>query len=263
MAPLSPLRQLLWVLRRDSLLVLADSCEVALSQRREVDTILSELWSKRARLTPDKVLAGLGSLPRPELLEVCQDLSIQVSPTARKQIFVEELRSFLAVSEKKLPREAATEDKKPGSKKIFVVHGHDGAMRNDVVRFLSNAGLEPVVLAEQASGGATVIEKLEEYMNECSRAVILFSPDDIGHVRAQESAKMPRARQNVIFEFGMAIGMLGRKNVILLYRKPVEIPTDIGGLVYIQYEEDSHDYQVRLAKELKRKGFDIDLNSVL
>jgi hypothetical protein len=47
------------------------------------------------------------------------------------------------------------------SRKIFIVHGHDGEARETVARFLSSIGLEPIILHEQANRGRTVIEKVE------------------------------------------------------------------------------------------------------
>lgn len=44
-----------------------------------------------------------------------------------------------------------------------------------------------------------------------------------------------RARQNVIFELGFFLGVLGRESgrVILLYVNPLELPSDLSGLIYI------------------------------
>jgi hypothetical protein len=49
------------------------------------------------------------------------------------------------------------------SNKVFVVHGHDQALKTDVERFLHEIGLEPIVLHRQPDQGRTVIEKFEAY----------------------------------------------------------------------------------------------------
>jgi len=44
-----------------------------------------------------------------------------------------------------------------------------------------------------------------------------------------------RARQNVIFELGFFYGQLGRHSgrILVLHKGPVEIPTDISGIIWI------------------------------
>ncbi len=41
----------------------------------------------------------------------------------------------------------------PVSKKVFIVHGHDGEAREAVARFLGDIGFEPIILHEQANRG--------------------------------------------------------------------------------------------------------------
>jgi len=135
-------------------------------------------------------------------------------------------------------------------------------MRKDIEYFLARVEIEAVVLSQQASGGKTIIEQLETYINPdvCRHAIVLFSPDDVGHQANHESAAHARARQNVMFEYGMVVGRLGRKNVTLLHRGDVEIPSDIHGLIWIRYEHDAHDGKLKLARELVEMGYKIDFN---
>jgi predicted nucleotide-binding protein len=65
----------------------------------------------------------------------------------------------------------------------------------------------------------------------------------------------PRARQNVIFELGITIGILGRDRVRVLYEEGVELPTDIHGLVYISLDSD---WKKKLAQEIDAAGIKID-----
>jgi predicted nucleotide-binding protein len=57
--------------------------------------------------------------------------------------------------------------KNKSTEKVFIVHGHDNALKDEIYVFLKGIGLEPIVLHRQPDGGLTV-----------------------------------RARQNVIFELG-------------------------------------------------------------
>jgi predicted nucleotide-binding protein len=68
------------------------------------------------------------------------------------------------------------------------------------------------------------------------------------------------ARQNVLIELGYFTGKLGRNRVCALHRGNIEIPTDYIGVLYLPLDDGG---QLRLAKELKAAGFDVDMNSAI
>jgi predicted nucleotide-binding protein len=140
---------------------------------------------------------------------------------------------------------------------VFIVHGHDGEMKHAVARFVETLGLHPVILDEQANQGQTIIEKFEQH-SSVGYAIVLMSPDDEGNRKGDPVS--PRARQNVVLELGYFAGKLGRDRVCALVRgKEIELPSDISGLVWVNYDSD---WQFKLAKELKAAKFEIDMNKV-
>ena len=143
------------------------------------------------------------------------------------------------------------------SREVFVIHGRDEGTRDAVARFLQQLKLEPVILAEQANQGKTIIEKFESHA-QVRFAVALLTPDDTGSL-GSENAPLPRARQNVIFELGFFIGRLGRKRVCALTKGEVEIPSDYSGVVYIPLD-DKDGWRFPLVKELKAAGIEVDAN---
>ena len=143
------------------------------------------------------------------------------------------------------------------SNKVFIVHGHDEGKRDAVASLLHQLKLSPVILAEQANKGQTIIEKFEQSSNEVSYAVVLLTPDDIGTSKDKPNELKPRARQNVIFELGYFAAKLGRKNVCALHKGGIEIPTDYQGVAYVSM--DSEDWKWRLAREIKQI-IPVDLN---
>lgn len=143
---------------------------------------------------------------------------------------------------------------------IFIVHGHDEGMKQEVARFIEKIGLSPIILNEQASTGNTIIEKLEHY-SSVGFAIILLSPCDEG--RKHGSRKWhPRARQNVIVEMGYFVGKIGRNRVCILKKSDVEEPSDFSGVVYTPYD-DNNGWKFSLCKELKAAGYSIDANEIL
>jgi predicted nucleotide-binding protein len=147
----------------------------------------------------------------------------------------------------------------PRSRKVFVVHGHDDGAREAVARFLQRLGFEPVILHERANQGRTIIEKFEAH-GDVGFAVVLLTPDDFGALRDGE--QKPRARQNVILELGYFIGRLTRARVCALKKGDVELPSDILGVVWEEFDERGA-WQMKLANELRAAKYEIDLNKII
>ena len=141
--------------------------------------------------------------------------------------------------------------------KVFIVHGHDGALKHAVARIIEKQNIEAVVLSERANQGKTIIEKIEEYSN-VGGAVCLFTADDLGREK-DEKKEQSRARQNVVFEAGFFMGKLGRDHVALLADSGVEMPSDLSGVVYT----NTANWQFELLKELNAMGYKVDMNKLL
>ena len=144
--------------------------------------------------------------------------------------------------------------------KVFIVHGHDETAKLMTARFVEKLGLKAIILHEQASSGRTIIEKIEHY-SDVGFAIVLYTPDDVGSVKSNAEELKGRARQNVVFEHGYLVGKLGRKNVAALVRKPIELPNDVSGVVYINMNEA--DWQYKLVIEMKNSEYEIDANRLI
>jgi predicted nucleotide-binding protein len=119
----------------------------------------------------------------------------------------------------------------------FIVHGQNETLKLALKNYLQNTLRlpEPIILHEQPNIGRTIIEKFEDYADMASIIFVLLTPDDVAASVNDTNDIKRRARQNVIFELGYFLGMLGRKSgrVLLLYQPPLELPSDISGVVYI------------------------------
>lgn len=153
---------------------------------------------------------------------------------------------------------AVTRTNKPvprNKRKVFIVHGRDNEAKQEVARFLTGLGLEPIILHEQASSGMTIIEKIERYANDADFALVLYTPCDLG--RGALETKTParnRARQNVVFEHGYLMAKLGRENVCALVKGEIETPNDISGVVYVQLDSYGG-WKNEISKELRACGY--------
>jgi predicted nucleotide-binding protein len=150
------------------------------------------------------------------------------------------------------------------SNRVFVVHGHDHGVKTDLEVFLTNIGLEPVVLHRQPDQGRTLIEKFEHH-SDVGFAFILLTPDDVAYKATEDilpdasRKKESRSRPNVIFEFGYFVGRLGRRRVCCLIKGDVAKPSDIDGLVYKPFSESIEAIGFSIIKELKSAGYTIKI----
>lgn len=145
------------------------------------------------------------------------------------------------------------------NRKIFVVYGHDDIARTQLEALLRRWDLEPIILDQQASGGQTIIEKLEEYAADVGYAIVLATPDDEGKAKTEPMTKS-RVRQNVVLELGMFLAKLGRERVAILLKEATDFerPSDIQGLIYIPFQNKVDEVSLNLIRELSRQGYTID-----
>ena len=157
---------------------------------------------------------------------------IQIRQQQRAQLEAKELRQQVQ----------ATDQSEPLSERVFIVHGHDGGLKNAVARVVTEMGLEPCILQERPNKGRTVIEKFEAEAQPSGFAIVLFTSDDLAESQkalANSGETVPkeklrdRARQNVVFELGYFVGHLGRGRVAVISDGGLEWPSDLAGVVYI------------------------------
>lgn len=176
----------------------------------------------------------------------------------RSNGYITEQQIFSSQSTKKIYQQAQNQVPETTSdfnkSQVFIVHGHDELAKLEMADFIRELGLEPIILHMQASGGRTIIEKIEEYTN-VGYGVVLYTPCDIGAKRDSLTLSR-RARQNVVFEHGYLIAKLGRSRVAAMVKGEVEIPNDISGVVYISLDEQER-WKEELIKELRNAGYSV------
>ena len=149
-----------------------------------------------------------------------------------------------------------------GSKRVFVVHGHDDSAREQTELVLRRLNLQPFVLANTSGGGLTIIEALETEIDSTARGsrfgIVLLTPDDMGYKSGKDAtAAEPRARQNVVMEMGMLIAAFGRRRVAVLKKGHVVVPSDAAGLLYLGFNAHVRETVPKLCDRLREAGFDL------
>jgi predicted nucleotide-binding protein len=145
-------------------------------------------------------------------------------------------------------------------RRVFIVHGHDRDLLNELKVVLHQLGIDSVVLQDIPGRGKTIIEKFEELAKSTSYAIVLLSPDDVGKKSGADESKT-RARQNVILELGYFYGRLGRDRVTAIHKNVDEVPSDIDGVLTVRWDE-SGKWKRKLANEMKAADLPVDMNKL-
>lgn len=92
----------------------------------------------------------------------------------------------------------------------------------------------------------TTIESLTKAVNESDFGIFVFSPDDITKMRGSEHNSI---RDNVIFEFGLFTGKLGRDRVFFVRpdTSDLHLPTDLLGITPGTYNPNREDGRLQAA----------------
>ncbi len=143
----------------------------------------------------------------------------------------------------------------PEGDKVFIIHGHAEdkwrELRDLLEEQLGLAG-RVIVLKEEAGQSKTVLEKFEEYANQSCYAFALVTPDDLV---SQGEQKYGQARPNVLFEIGWFFGRYGSSRLCILKKgKDTPLPSDMGGVLTLEFTDSVEEKFLRLQQELKAAG---------
>jgi predicted nucleotide-binding protein len=228
------------------------SIDEALSAAFGHDTTEYRRYVSATNLNPSPLTMGR----KPSSLELIEGI-VQGKDRA-KALLTQAVRSLeerlAELGETTQPEQSVATDSTP-SNDIFIVHGRDELAKQEVARVIERAGLNAVILHEQANAGRTIIEKFEDHGRRAGFAVVILTPDDVGGPYNGEL--QPRARQNVIGEMFWFAGRLGRKHVCALKKGNVEMPSDFAGVGYTDMD-DRGAWKAELLRELQTAGYAVD-----
>jgi len=133
---------------------------------------------------------------------------------------------------------------KTPSSEVFIIHGRDENSTLQLKTIIQEFGLHPIVLEEEPARGRTIIEKIEQ--QRPAYAFVLLTPDDDG-----------KPRPNVVLEYGWFASKLGRDHICCLMKGKVDLPSDLHGINFLNFEENVEEIRDRISDELKAVGFKV------
>ena len=122
-----------------------------------------------------------------------------------------------------------------GNNRVFITHGKNQEILDQVKEIVSYGKFEPVVAEETETAAKPVPIKVMEEMRDCKAAVLHVSAEGI--LYDKEGKEIPQINQNVLIEIGAAMALYGEK-FVLLVEDGVILPSNLQGLYECRYQGD-------------------------
>jgi predicted nucleotide-binding protein len=134
-----------------------------------------------------------------------------------------------SISEHDIPEKEITKEMKPP--KVFITHGKNMEIVDQIKTMLELANLEYEVAVEEESTAIPVPEKVFTAMRNCNSAIICVTADDDN----KNDDGTFSINQNVLIEIGAAF-VLYDKKVVLVWDKRIPVPSNLQGLYRCEFE---------------------------
>ncbi|MHA6969373.1 TIR domain-containing protein (plasmid) [Glutamicibacter bergerei] len=144
-----------------------------------------------------------------------------------------------------------TQSKDP--RKVFIVHGRDTQTKDTLEQFLRYIEVSSLDWAEARrltnSSSPTTLEIVQAGLNNAQAVIVIFTPDDEARLKDEfhnpfdgydERKPTGQARQNVILEAGMALGIDAKRTVLVRRGKTRDI-SDIAGMHWLNLNNEWND----------------------
>lgn len=132
--------------------------------------------------------------------------------------------------------------------KVFIGHGHN-LLWSRIALFLSDIlKIKPCYFEDENRCGKIIPSEIERFVNDPSIKLAIFTL--MKEVQTKDGW-LPR--QNVIDEAARFSTRLGRENVLLIVENGVIIPSNLQGIVYIEYTNDEEAIVLKIKDFIQSK----------
>ena len=125
------------------------------------------------------------------------------------------------------------EDTSSVNNRVFLTHGKNIKVLEQVKELVEYGKFEPVVAMEHETAAKPVPKKVMDDMRACKAAVIHVSAE--GVLRDEDDNEIPRINENVLIEIGAAMALYGDK-FVLVVEEGLDLPSNLQGLYECRYE---------------------------
>ena len=155
------------------------------------------------------------------------------------------------------PAKQAAGTKQPG--KVLVISGADETITQSVEQLLTRLGIATEIPGQDPA--ALAMEGLAS-VDHVSFALMILTGGQKGGLSGLTSViGMGKSNHELAYKLGFFVGRLGPGAAAVLFEgdRPADLPEQLFGVRYIQYQEEGG-WQIGLLKLLKSNGFFIDAN---
>ncbi|MDF1536058.1 MAG: hypothetical protein P1S46_06080 [bacterium] len=155
------------------------------------------------------------------------------------------------------PQKPASTQNQPG--KVLIISGAGEAITPSVEQLLGRLGISIEVPGQDPS--ALSMESLASVDHIAFTLLILAVGQRGGLSGLTSVIGMGKSKHELAYKLGFFVGRLGPGAVTVLFEgeRPGDLPEQLFGVRYIQYQEEGG-WQIGLLKQLKANGFFIDAN---
>ena len=129
------------------------------------------------------------------------------------------------------------------SRRVFVSHGSNKRIVEQLKALLTFGEFEPVVSTEKETVSKPVSEKVFGDMRSCGAGIIHVSPED--RLMDKDGNERPVLNENVLIEIGAAMALYP-KRFILLVEDGTNLPSNLSGLYAVRYVGSELDYDATM-----------------
>jgi predicted nucleotide-binding protein len=131
----------------------------------------------------------------------------------------------------------------PDTGKVFVTHGSNKAIVEQIKEILTFGKFTPVVSVEKESTAKPVPDKVMDDMRACYAGIVHVGTEQV--LLDDKGNEHRILNPNVLIEIGAAMALYGRR-FVLLVEKGVTLPSNLQGLYEVRYEGSRLDYEATM-----------------
>lgn len=138
---------------------------------------------------------------------------------------------------------AADVSAKLSNNRVFITHGRNKEIVEQLKELLSFGKFEPIVSMERETVSKPVPDKVMDDMRSCFAAIIHVGTETKVMDEAGQEHRI--LNSNVLIEIGAAMALYGRR-FILLVERGTTLPSNLQGLYEVRFDGDKLDYEATM-----------------
>lgn len=136
-------------------------------------------------------------------------------------------------------------------KEIFIGSSTEASgFMDEIAVKLEELGETPLLWNESGKGifvpGTNTIDALIEITKRVKAAIFIFNADDVVWNSKSALESNDKVRDNVLFEYGLFVGALEKKNVCFVCKGRPQLASDLKGITYIDGDEKTTQVKLKL-----------------